>query len=198
MTTQAQTTKDYEKSTMDRLERLESAAPLTMSRQDYERLYLTPKSAVQGDFRKVFGNPTPLGLIGFLVATTPLSCSLMGWRGSGSGGAAIIGAFWLAFAATLTPYYNAEASFLADGANANAGITQFYSSFAFALLFFALLVFILFICSLRTNIAFVVIFFLLTIAVALLAAAYWQLAKGRAELGVKLEKASASYRSEAN
>lgn len=60
MTTQAQTTKDYEKSTMDRLERLESAAPLTMSRQDYERLYLTPKSAVQGDFRKVFGNPTPL------------------------------------------------------------------------------------------------------------------------------------------
>ena len=125
----------------------------------------------------------------------------------------------MAFAATLTPYYNAEASFLADGANANAGITQFYSSFGmvpcvlqsgwlthyghvlltvFALLFFALLVFILFICSLRTNIAFVVIFFLLTIAVALLAAAYWQLAKGRAELGVKLEKASASYRSEAN
>jgi len=65
---------------------------------------------------------------------------------------------------------------------------------AFALLFFALLVFILFLCSLRTNVAFVLIFFLLTIAVALLAAAYWQLAQGRAELGVKLEKVSACHR----
>lgn len=50
----------YEKSTLERLERLESAAPVTMSRQDYERLYLTPKSAAHGGFRKVFANPTPL------------------------------------------------------------------------------------------------------------------------------------------
>jgi hypothetical protein len=33
---------------------------VTISRQDYERLYLTPKSASQGELRKVFGNPTPL------------------------------------------------------------------------------------------------------------------------------------------
>lgn len=51
---------DMEKSTLERLERLESVAPVTMSRQEYERLYLTPKTPVKGDLRKVFGNPTPL------------------------------------------------------------------------------------------------------------------------------------------
>jgi succinate-acetate transporter protein len=94
----------------------------------------------------------------------------------------------------LTPAYNAEASFLTGGANETAGISQFYSSFAFALCFFGLLVFIFFVCSLRTNVAFVLIFLLLTIAVFLLAATYWELAQGNAELGVKLEKVSAIYK----
>jgi hypothetical protein len=44
------------------------------------------------------------------------------------------GAFWLAFAATLTPFYNAEASFLPGGANEEAGIAQFYSSFGTSLI----------------------------------------------------------------
>jgi hypothetical protein len=39
---------------------LESTAPVTMSRQEYERLYLTPKPPVKGDLRKRFANPTPL------------------------------------------------------------------------------------------------------------------------------------------
>jgi uncharacterized protein len=33
-------------------------------------------------------------LMGFLVASTPLGCALMGWRGSGGGGAATIGVFY--------------------------------------------------------------------------------------------------------
>jgi uncharacterized protein len=33
-------------------------------------------------------------LMGFLIASTPLGCALMGWRGSGGGGAATIGVFY--------------------------------------------------------------------------------------------------------
>jgi hypothetical protein len=51
---------EIEKSYLERLERLESTAPVTMSRQEYERLYLTPKPPVKGDLRKRFANPTPL------------------------------------------------------------------------------------------------------------------------------------------
>ena len=32
--------------------------------------------------------------MGFLVASAPLGCALMGWRGSGGGGAATIGVFY--------------------------------------------------------------------------------------------------------
>jgi hypothetical protein len=51
---------EIEKSYLERLERLESTAPVRMSRQEYERLYLTPKLPVKGDLRKRFANPTPL------------------------------------------------------------------------------------------------------------------------------------------
>jgi uncharacterized protein len=32
--------------------------------------------------------------MGFLIASAPLGCALMGWRGSGGGGAATIGVFY--------------------------------------------------------------------------------------------------------
>ncbi|EXU95435.1 GPR1/FUN34/yaaH family protein [Metarhizium robertsii] len=69
------------------LRRLRSADTVIMSPELFERLYLQPISSVKGDLRKTFGNPTPLGLIGFCVTLTPLACSLMGWRGSGGLGA---------------------------------------------------------------------------------------------------------------
>jgi succinate-acetate transporter protein len=34
-------------------------------------------------------------LMGFLIASMPLGCSLMGWRGSGGGGAATVGVFYM-------------------------------------------------------------------------------------------------------
>jgi hypothetical protein len=37
---------------------------------------------------KLMKNRVFRGLIGFLIATTPVSCQLMGWAGSGGGGAA--------------------------------------------------------------------------------------------------------------
>lgn len=46
-----------------------------------------------GNLRKTFGNPTPLAIVGFVMALTPLSCVLMGWRGAGSP-AILLGGFY--------------------------------------------------------------------------------------------------------
>lgn len=76
------------------LARLRTANSITMSPELFEKLYLQPQGSVKGDLRQTFANPTPLGLVGFVVGLTPLSCCLMGWRGAGSLGAADIGVFF--------------------------------------------------------------------------------------------------------
>lgn len=55
---------------------------LTITPEMFEKLYLSPKNNVTGDLRKTLGNPTPVAVLGFCVALTPLSCELMGWRGA--------------------------------------------------------------------------------------------------------------------
>lgn len=52
---------------------------------NFEKLYLAPEQAVAGNLRLTFGNPTPVALAGFLLANTPATIMLMGWRGAGSG-----------------------------------------------------------------------------------------------------------------
>ena len=71
------------------------------------------------------------------------------------------GAFWLTFASTLQPFYYAYASYAPAGEPEAAGISTvgFTASFAFFLLFMGVLCFVYLICSLRTNVVFVVIFF---------------------------------------
>ncbi|OGM44476.1 plasma membrane ammonium transporter (Ato3), partial [Aspergillus bombycis] len=67
---------------------------LPVSRDVFEKLYLSPKHpSVKGDLRKQVGNPTPISLIGFLVAATPNAFITMGIRGSGENGAAILPVF---------------------------------------------------------------------------------------------------------
>lgn len=56
----------------------------------FEKLYLSPKTPTAGRLRQTFGNPTPVSLLGFLTAATPLSMITMGWRGSGGEGGAIL------------------------------------------------------------------------------------------------------------
>lgn len=73
---------------MDALERFRSSNTVMMTPELFEKLYLGPQNRVKGDLRRTFGNPTPLGLVGYVVALTPLSCCLMGWRGAGGLGAA--------------------------------------------------------------------------------------------------------------
>ncbi|TAQ86418.1 hypothetical protein B7494_g5260 [Chlorociboria aeruginascens] len=85
------------------------------------------------------------------------------------------GAFWLAFAATLQPFYNAYGAYSTTGTAADGLQTVgFNASFGFFMIFMGLLCLIYFICSLRTNVAFVIIFLALTLAFSLLAATYWK------------------------
>jgi len=191
------------------LNRLRSTASVTIDPELFEKLYLSPPNKVRGDLRKTFGNPTPIGVGGFLLAATPLACDLMGWRGAGGNGAASVGAFffmagllliiasifefllgnsfpsvvfavyggfWLSFAATLTPSFAAFASYAPEPLTAPAeGLTTqgFNASFAFWLMFMGIITFIFLICSVRTNVAFVVLFLSLVMAFELLAAAFF-------------------------
>ncbi|QQK48390.1 GPR1/FUN34/yaaH [Penicillium digitatum] len=64
---------------------------VTLSSEQFERLYLTPMTVRQSPLAKKVGNPTPLALGGFVITTTPLSCCLMAWRGASGNGVALIG-----------------------------------------------------------------------------------------------------------
>lgn len=76
--------------TLNRSQTTESVF-LPISREAFEKLYLSPKNPhVSSDLRKKVGNPTPISLLGFLIASTSNACIMMGWRGSGGEGAAIM------------------------------------------------------------------------------------------------------------
>lgn len=89
------------------------------------------------------------------------------------------GAYWLTFAATLQPFYNAYGAFSPSLTNPGEGLaTQgFNASFGFFLLFMGVLCLIYFICSLRTNIVFAIIFLTLVAAFGCLTGAYWHMAE---------------------
>lgn len=203
---------DPEANRMEALKQFRSAASVSMSPELFEKLYLSPPNAVKGDLRKTFANPTPIALVGFLLAFTPLSCDLMGWRGAGGGGAASngpymfmggllmvlggilewvlgnsfsstvfcsFGGFWFSYGATLIPSFASYASYApADAKTAAEGLEQpgFNASFAFWLLFMGVLSFVFLVCSLRTNVVFVIIFLSVMLCFFLLTGAYFSLA----------------------
>jgi len=85
------------------------------------------------------------------------------------------GAFWLSFGATLTPYFNASISYDPTDPAASGNSPGFVNSFAFFQIYMGLLCFVYLICSLRTNICFMMIFLLLIPAFGCLAGAFWKL-----------------------
>src|SRR5271163_2719350 len=88
------------------------------------------------------------------------------------------GAFWLTYAATLTPYFNAIIAYdPAHPAEASSN-PVFAATFAYFMLYMGLMCFVFLICSLRTNIVFFAIFLLLVPAFSCLAAAFWKIAEG--------------------
>lgn len=56
--------------------RYELAKTVTLTPELYERLFISPKTQVSGDFRTRFGNPTPVGVLGFSVGVIPLAVSI--------------------------------------------------------------------------------------------------------------------------
>jgi len=64
------------------LSQIKSSGGMTISPELFEKLYLTPKTAPTGDFRKRFANPTPLGLMGFIISATTFGAIMMGWGGA--------------------------------------------------------------------------------------------------------------------
>ncbi|KAJ4396585.1 hypothetical protein N0V93_000806 [Gnomoniopsis smithogilvyi] len=86
---------DYQQEDADQvLHRARTAGAVSISAELFEKLYLSPKNEVSGQLRRTFGNPTPIGLIGFLMCLSPLSCSLMGFRGASNTGAVQIPDYW--------------------------------------------------------------------------------------------------------
>ncbi|KPM44549.1 hypothetical protein AK830_g2053 [Neonectria ditissima] len=71
----------------DVLNRIQTAASISLSPELFEQLYLSPQNQVKGQLRQTLGNPTPLALGGFLLCTTPISMSLLEWQGAGGFGA---------------------------------------------------------------------------------------------------------------
>lgn len=82
----------HETSTAEMLRRIQTAESvlLPIPRDAFEKLYLNPKTPTSGNLQRTFGNPTPISLLGFLLAATPAAMITMGWRGAGGNGGAIL------------------------------------------------------------------------------------------------------------
>ncbi|KAI0011439.1 hypothetical protein F4779DRAFT_615680 [Xylariaceae sp. FL0662B] len=72
------------------MKKIKTAGSISIDPDLFEKLYLAPQNQAKGGLTKTFGNPTPIGILGFIISLGPLSCDLMGWRGAGGGGAASI------------------------------------------------------------------------------------------------------------
>ncbi|KAI1391648.1 GPR1/FUN34/yaaH family-domain-containing protein [Hypoxylon trugodes] len=66
---------------------------VTMPPELFEKLYLTPKVPQVGDYNKRFANPTPLGIVGFVISTFTFAMTLMGWAGA-EGATPVAGIFF--------------------------------------------------------------------------------------------------------
>ncbi|KAJ9156727.1 hypothetical protein NKR23_g1125 [Pleurostoma richardsiae] len=105
------------------------------------------------------------------------------------------GAFFLSFAATLSPSFAAFSRYAPAGEDAAAGLTTqgFNASFGFFTIWMGVLCLVFLICAFRTNICFVFIFFTLLLAFSFLTAAYWLLGsnyEGNAAMATKMVKAA--------
>ncbi|PTB40130.1 uncharacterized protein TrAFT101_004829 [Trichoderma asperellum] len=101
------------------------------------------------------------------------------------------GTFWLSYGGVLNPSFAAFSSFAGENEAGAEGLktTGFNASLGFWFLFMGLLCIIFLVCSLRTNVAFFVIFLSLTIAFGLLTGAFWAMAEdfvGNADYAHKL------------
>uniref|UniRef100_A0A2D3UVC2 Related to Y.lipolytica GPR1 protein and Fun34p n=1 Tax=Ramularia collo-cygni TaxID=112498 RepID=A0A2D3UVC2_9PEZI len=79
---------------MPSLTQVKTEGSIVLTPEMFERMYLAPQTKVDGGLRKVLGNPTPIGLGGFLIAYCPIIFSILGFRDFTGNGAATIGTCW--------------------------------------------------------------------------------------------------------
>lgn len=125
------------------------------------------------------------------------------------------GAFWLTLGATLRPDFNAYGAYSPNPSSPAEGLTtvDFNASFGmpyiklgevvgieitngnigFLLVFMGILSFVYFICALRTNIVYVVIFLSLVVGFALDAGQHFQIALGNIEVASGLQSVSFNF-----
>jgi len=195
---------------------------VTLSPEQFEMLYMQPKTAGAGANASRVGNPTPWGVAVFILATWPLSMTLLNFQGADSqsslaelgtfyGAAGIglyitavmewicgntfpmvvfgtFGGFWVSYAILITPSFGIAPSFapaLSANATAAAAAGQMTRSYttgvALYLLVWGLITAVFFVCSLRTNVPFVLIFISVTFVFELLAAGYFHIGVGNFE-----------------
>lgn len=105
------------------------------------------------------------------------------------------GSFWLGYAATLQPLYNAYGAYKST-TNANStGLESvgFNVGIGYFMLCMAFLCLVYLICSIRTNLVFFLIFFTLVPAFSLLCAAFLNAAKGNARVALKCQEAAGAF-----
>ncbi|SPJ79806.1 related to Y.lipolytica GPR1 protein and Fun34p [Fusarium torulosum] len=102
------------------------------------------------------------------------------------------GGFWLAFGTTIIPGSGAYSTYSTTGTAAD-GLSEpsFYSTFAFFLVAMAILCTIYSVASIRTNIALFVIFVLLVPCFGCLAASFFAVGQGKADLALNCQHAGA-------
>jgi succinate-acetate transporter protein len=88
------------------------------------------------------------------------------------------GAFWLSFGATLTPYFNAAAAYQPESPNTAFTNPTFNATFAYFPLYMALLCFIYFIASLKTNLVLMLTFLFLVPMLGCLSGMFFKAAEG--------------------
>lgn len=88
------------------------------------------------------------------------------------------GAFWLAFGATLTPYFNASIAYDPTNPAKASSDPVFASTFGFFHVYMGVLCFVYLVVALRTNIVFVLIFATLVAAFGCLAEFFFSIGEG--------------------
>jgi len=181
---------------------------VTLTPEQFEQLYLQPGGVGgKGDLSKRFGNPTPLGIAGFLMSLTPVSIYLMNFGSTTATSAiSIVGSLyamggglmllagileWIlgnTFPFVVFTTFGGFWFFFAVLNDPSVGVAaaytaldadvQQYEGLAVYFVVWGILVFIYLLGSLRTNVTFVILFTVLDVAFYLLAAAYFRLGEG--------------------
>ncbi|KAL4922070.1 GPR1/FUN34/yaaH family-domain-containing protein [Aspergillus aurantiobrunneus] len=198
-------TVDKSDETLNRMRTADSVF-LPISRETFEKLYLSPKHpSVEGNLRRKLGNPTPICLMGFLIA--PMYIFFGGFiQVLGAIGEWIIGntftcaifftygTFWLVHGGSLMPFFGTGIHYSPTGNFLEGQETEAYhATQAYYFVFLGLLTFIYLICSIRTNMCLFAALFLLVITFALIAGSFFQMANGATELAHKLQVAAGAF-----